>query len=306
MGFFQGVARAYGEISERKEREGVRKDEREYDERIRKEDREFRREELLTQMTEKRRDQLFTLSAARAQASGSAGEYANAPVALSTYLGDLAETPEGKSLLIQARDNPKAAKMILDQINSSDRKIGASEVLQYQIVGSSSNPGIITDVDYASVDVSDRDAYEEAFRKLQLPSTQSPEIIVPDSVKNEYSPQDITFAAEQFEKAVESAAFDSISGMSEEEQQNSDVAGLLDQKKNGDPLATLKLNKLFGAQAALSLQGNDYITALRFVPEVADFVETNEVVLRLLNDPELSDLKRAEILERFPHFQGYE
>jgi hypothetical protein len=301
MGFFQGVARAYGEISERKEREGVRKEEIELRKSERAEDKKDKLEFYKMQMTEKRRDQLFTLSAARAETSASAGEYANAPVALKGLVGELADTPEGSLFLKDAYANPKAAKMILDQVNSSERPIDPSELIQYQIVGSPSDPGIITDIDYASVDVSDRDAYEEAFRSLQLPSTQEAVVVVPDSVKSDYSPQDITFAAEQFEKSVEKAAFDSFAGMEEAEAQNTDQYKLLSRKKNGDPIAAMELNRLYGAQVAWELQDNDYITALKAVPEVASFMSVNQELLEMLSGGDISEEVRNAIITKYPY-----
>jgi hypothetical protein len=301
MGFFQGVARAYGEISERKEREGARKAEFDQRKAEREETRGWQIEDRNAAMAEKRRDQLFALGVARGQVSSSAKDYANAPVALEGMLGELADTPDGKLFVKNAYGNPKAAKKILDLVNGSKRAISPSELIQYEIVGNTNDPGIITEVDYESVDVTDRDAYEEAYRSLQLPSTQEAVIVVPDAVKNDYSPQEITFAAEQFESAVENAAFNAISGMSEAEKQNTREYKLLQLKKNGDPLAAMELNELYGAQAAWELQGNEFITALKAVPELSSFMSKNQELLELLNGGDISEEVRTAILSKYPH-----
>jgi hypothetical protein len=296
MGFFQGVARAYGEISERKEQEKVRKAEFDQREKEIERNRGWQVEDRNAALAEKRRDQLFALGVARGQVSSSAKDYANAPVALEGMLGELADTPDGKLFVKNAYGNPKAAKKILDLVNGSKRAISPSELIQYEIVGNTNDPGIITEVDYESVDVTDRDAYEEAYRSLQLPSTQEAVIVVPDAVKNDYSPQEITFAAEQFESAVENAAFNTISGMSEAEKQNTKEYKLLQLKKSGDPLAAMELNELYGAQAAWALQGNEFITALKAVPELSSFMVENQKYYDLIQSGKLKQ-SRLDILK---------
>jgi len=305
MSFFQGVAKAYGEIQDRSEREGVRKEEREARKTERAETRGWQVEDRNLAIKARRIENLAALELKRRASGTKASEYALAPKALATYLGEYAETPEGKSWLQTAIASPDGAQMALDAITSSKRTLSPEEVVSgITIVGRPGNAGIIEMPNIEEIDVSDDEAYAEAMSSLLPPGTPKSQIVISGSVKDEYSPADVNLAIEQYKTSTQKAARESIQGLPEAERQNHPTFLLLDKAANGDEDAIYQINQKFAGQAAYELKDNPYLPALGVVPEIKYWTQVNDKISGWLSNPELSEEKRAILLEQYPWLGG--
>ena len=156
MGFFQGVAKAYGEISSEKREERLLKDEREARKAELDKNRRQQVEDRDLAIRARRTENLAALGLERGAAETKASKYALAPKALATYLGEYGETPEGKAWLQTAYNSLDGAQMALDAITSSKRTLSPEEVVNgITIVGQPGNAGIIEMPNIEEIDVSD-------------------------------------------------------------------------------------------------------------------------------------------------------
>jgi len=287
MGFFQGVARAYGEISERKEREGARKEEVELRKSERAEDKKDKLEFYKMQLGDSRTTKLLELEAQRLVAQRKAEEYSLAPSALRSVLGDYAETPAGKSWLKTAEQYPDGAKQALEIWNSSDRVYTPEEFVNgITIVGSPGNSGIIEMLDIESIDTSDPEAYVDAIAGLTPPSRPESQVVIAGTLKDEYASQEVKLAREEFTTTAQELAMESLSHLEGFERENHPVQKLLNIASNGDESAIYKINRMFAAPAAERLQDSPYFPAISSLPLVDAGME-DQVYLKLINSGKL-------------------
>ena len=302
MGFFQGVAKAYGEISSEKREERLLKGQKEEREAEREENRRQQIEDRDLAIKARRAETLAALGLKRSSAGAKASEYALAPKALATYLGEYAETPEGKAWLQTAIASPDGAQMALDAITSSKRTLSPEEVVNgITIVGQPGSAGIIEMPNIEEIDVSDDEAYAEAMSSLLPPGTPKSQIVISGSVKDEYSPADVNLAKEEFKTATQNAARESLKGLPEAERQNHPTMTLLNNAAAGDEDAAYQINQKFSGHAAYELKDNPYFPAIGAIPGVRKGIQMNEGLKQMLKGDEISDEVRQTILTLHPY-----
>jgi len=311
MGFFQGVARAYGEISERKEREGVRKEEIELRKSERAETRGWQVEDRDLALKERRMAALaeagiYGTSQVGASRSGAKGAAENLTASFNAVKDLVGDSDRASEYLAKIADNPRLAPELLDAIQKSQEgregTLTADQIIDsFTLYSDGENAEVLPTSDDMDSIIKDDDAYYTALQQLKRRGVGKGIVVVTgDGLQKAPSTADYQFADEKLFGVVSQLAWESG------DQADREFVNSLDKPQSKEMLL-----KKYGQQAfdKLISQGGDAATLLPGSVYGSRFVVTEEAesdppqqVLDLYNSPNTSDEAREMAKKKWPNF----
>jgi len=311
MGFFQGVARAYGEISERKEREGVRKEEIELRKSERAETRGWQVEDRDLALKERRMAALaeagiYGTGQMGASRSGAKGAAENLTASFNAVKDLVEGSDRASEYLAKIADNPRLAPELLDAIQKSQEgregTLTADQIIDnFTLYSDGENAGVLPTSDDMDSIIKDDDAYYTALQQLKRHGVGKGIVVVTgDGLKKKPSTADYQFADEKLFGVIKQMAWGDLDSVNENDLANIDS----EQSKE-------RLLQRYGQQAfdKLISQGGDAATLLPGSVYGSRFVVTEEAesdppqqVLDLYNSPNTSDEAREMAKKKWPNF----
>jgi hypothetical protein len=306
MGFWQGVAEAYKDISAERTRAREIQDERDYRKKEKEEERAFQRDMLMKKVEEDRRNNILNLMAKRRSTGANAEELALKAQAFAARVGET-DDPRMKEILA----NPALAAAMLDQIDVLDqgrnkegqRVLRGSELLDTMTYFTKDGslgvtPGKsfgLDDLDRLSTDPK---AYEEALLELSQggKSTQPVVRIDPEAFRAPSIGQEKR-ATDYFNGMILQAANVFVENSNLKGDAYGDLKATIDDAaKNPDGAGMATLYRQFGADVYtnfVKLTGADTEDFLIRNPVIANFLpKFKEDIQRASGvDPETSQIQ---------------
>ena len=319
MGFFQGVAKAYGEIQDRSEREGARKEEREYNEKQRKQTRGWQVEDRDLATAERRRDALVaagiystqTLAGNRKGAENAAGELKASFLAIKDLVGDSERAGEYLETIAK---NPSLGPKLLAEISKAQSGLesdftGDQIIDNFQLYVSEGEVEVMPTPEEIDNLVTNDDAYYTALQKLKDHGVGQGIVLVKGAgLKTKPSSADYQFADERLFGVVKELAWKGG------DHADRNFLNTLEKSQSKE-----KLLEKFGQEAfdRLIAQGGDAATLLPGSVYGSRFVHTegteedqsglpedlSRKITEALSRPDLTPEDREAILNTYPSFR---
>jgi hypothetical protein len=316
MGFFQGVARAYGEISERKEQEKARKAEFDQREKEIERNRGWQVEDRDLAVAERRREALiaagiYTTSTVGGSRKGSSSAAGDLTASFNAVKDLVSGSERSGEYLAQIAENPSLGPKLLAAVSKAqegmESSLTADQIIDnFKLYSAEGNTEVLPSPENMDELIADDDAYYTALQKLKRKGVGEGIVLVSgDGLRKKPSTADYQFADEKLFGVVSQLAFESGD--------DSDIsfANTLDLAQSKEMLL-----KKYGQQAFNELisRGGDAATLLPGSVYGSRFVVTEEEpqeifegappqqVIDLFNSPNSSQRAKDMAMEKWPNF----